>query len=688
MGIIFRKKQIDIERCEIRSGKDVLQAKGTADLAYPHKYEAEFQTNLTDLATYLRPFNKKGADAIYEGALGVKWQGDGNMEAHSGAFDLQLSKFISAATPAGLTGQFVGTYSPNNIYLSKLEVENNKLKLHSQATLASTGVKFKDLQLAAGKKTLLDGAAFFPVNPFSIWTDSNWLSSILDQKNIYLEAATPNEIDIQDLIRLAGQKFPMRGFLKLNLQASGPAAAFDSKGWIKVRDMGFQNDGDSSLSNLEIDMQSGNGSASIDSRLLSKGMNPVTIACKFPLGLFKKGDSSIGIVNEEAPIEADIQFPKADLSLMSPIFSGLQGLTGEVSGGFKISQSFSHPVIQGALEIKNGAFSLNRYPHRIESIKSKINLAGDDIFVEQFSGAIQNGTVDGSGHCRLTDPSNPEWDFVLKGTRLPLPFDPFSTLFVDLDVAAKGTSASGLFSGNVVFVNSKILRVLAGRPVLNAEKLVASPLASLANTFAFAAPNSQWQCNLHVTSREPIQWTGQKISGEIVPSIYLGGALENPVPVGRIAIRNMDFLMPAGTFVIQEGALEFLSDAPWNPIAVVEAWGWFRHHRIGAVLFGPLQEQKWVLNSPEGTMNPQELFLLVDRGLYPASEDLESPLPDFSSTGEMDTFIPNGVVFGTRFGRDAESFDGWDFSQSLNGENHQTILPVEAFLSGYEWGLR
>ena len=688
VGIIFRKKQIDIERCEIRSGKDVLQAKGTADLAYPHKYEAEFQTNLTDLATYLRPFNKKGADAIYEGALGVKWQGDGNFEAHSGAFELQLSKFISAATPAGLTGQFVGTYSPNNIYLSKLEVENNKLKLHSQATLASTGMNFKDLQLAAGKKPLLEGTAFFPVNPFSIWADSNWLSSILDQKNIYLEATTPNEIDLQDLIRLAGQKFPLRGFLKLNLQASGPAAAFDSKGWIKVRDLAFQNAGDNPLSNLEIDMHSENGTAFIDSRFLSKGMNPVTVSSKFPLGLFKKSDSSIGIVNEEAPIEADIQFPKADLSLLSPFFSGLHGLTGEVSGGFKISQTFSHPVIQGALEIKNGAFFLDGYSPRIESIKSKVNLVGDDIFVEQFSGAIQSGSIESRGHCRLTDPSNPEWDFVLKGSRLPLPSDPFSSLFIDFDVTAKGTSASGLFSGNVAFVNSKISRVLAGRPVLNAEKLAASPLLPLANTFAFAAPNSQWQCNLHVTGSEPIRLTGQKIVGEIIPSLYLEGALDNPVPVGRLTLRNIDFLMPAGTFVIQEGALEFLSDAPWNPIALVEAQGWFRHHSVDAVLFGSLQEQKWVLNSPAWPMNSQELFLLIDRGLYPASEDSESPLPDFSSTGDMGNFIPNGVVFGTRLGRDAESFDGWDFSESLNVENHQTILPVEAFLSGYEWGLR
>jgi len=688
VGILFRKKQVDIERCEIRSGKDVLQAKGSADLAYPHQYEAEFQTNLTDLATYLRPFNKKGADAIYEGSLGVKWQGDGNFEAHSGAFELQLSKFISAATPAGLTGQFVGTYSPNNIYFSKLEIENNKLKLRSQAALASTGVNLKDLQLAAGKKPLLEGAAFFPVNPFSIWTDSNWLSSILDQKNIYLEATTPNEIDIQDLIRLAGQKFPMRGLLKLNLQASGPAAAFDSKGWIKVRDMAFQNAGDNPLASLEVDMQSGNGTASIDSRLLSKGMNPVTISSQFPLGLFKKSDSTIGIVNEEAPIEVDIQFPKADLSLLSPFFSGLHGLTGEVSGGFKISQTFSHPVIQGTLDIKNGAFSLDGYLPRIESIKSKINLVGNDVLVEQFSGVIQAGTIESRGHCRLTDPSNPEWDFVLKGSRLPLPSNSFSSLFIDLDVSAKGTSESGLFSGNVVFVNSKISRVLAGRPVLNAEKLAASPLLSLADTFAFAAPNSQWQCNLQVTCREPILLTGQKLAGEIIPSLYLQGAVENPIPVGRLSLRNVDFHMPAGTFVIQEGVLEFLSDAPWNPLAFVEAQGWFRHHRVDAVLFGSLQEQKWVLDSLAGSMNPQELFLLVDRGLYPASEDSEWPVPDFSSTGKMADFIPNGVVFGTRLGRDAESFDGWDFSQSLNGENHQTILPVEAFLSGYEWGLR
>jgi hypothetical protein len=55
LEILFRKKQIDLVRCEMVSAKDTLHAKGTVALAAPHDYSAELRANLQEAATKVRP---------------------------------------------------------------------------------------------------------------------------------------------------------------------------------------------------------------------------------------------------------------------------------------------------------------------------------------------------------------------------------------------------------------------------------------------------------------------------------------------------------------------------------------------------------------------------------------------------------------------------------------------------------
>jgi hypothetical protein len=140
LDILFRKKQIELVRCDMNSGQDVLNAKGTIELAAPHADSAELSSKLAEVATYLRPFYPKGDAAVSGGAMGIKWKGKGTSESHSGEFDVDLSQLVSSLTPAGLTGHFAGIYSPENLYFSDMDLENGSSHLRHQSHLFQFGL--------------------------------------------------------------------------------------------------------------------------------------------------------------------------------------------------------------------------------------------------------------------------------------------------------------------------------------------------------------------------------------------------------------------------------------------------------------------------------------------------------------------------------------------------------------------
>ena len=697
LDMVFRRKDVDLVRCEVRSGKDVLEAKGTAQLAAPHRYSAELNTKLTDLAAYLRPFHKKEADSIYGGSLEVRWQGDGTVDEHSGAFDLQLAKFVSAATPAGLTGKFVGTYSPLNLYLSTFEVENKKLRFRSHVSLATTGVTLKDVQLTAGTKPLLEGSAFFPLDPFEFWKDSDWIGAIIDQKNIYLQTSTPNEIDLRDLMLLAGQKSPLRGYLKMQMEAFGPASAFDAKGWIKARDLAFQDVHALPVSMLDLKFQAEKGAASLNGKFLPEGMSPIAASASFALGLFKNVDGSLCLINPEAPFEAGLDIPRTDLSHIRPLFPHFRGLTGEFTGQIKASNSLAKPALHGALEVKNAGFYYGSISSRIEHTNIKATLDGDTLQINKFSGDVSPGKFDLTGQCRFTDPSSPKIEMSLKGERIPLRVDAAVSLFADLNLQAIGTVDEGMLSGSILFTQSKIHRQLTVRPCLGASSVPTSPFIHFEDMLGLIAPAPDWNCDLQVGSLSPILVRDGSYYGQIIPNLYINGTLGAPVPTGCLTVRDLNVHAPAGRLFISEGSLNFIADKPWNPFVAIEAIGHFHHYSVKAFAFGPLNERKWILSSDSSSLSPQDYVLLLEHGVYPASEDWDWVPNELCALGRRKFLtsswadakncpVDGGVIFAASL--QPNSGGAWevDFSDSLNFDNVQTVLPIEGFQSGFEWG--
>ena len=697
LDMVFRKKMVELVRCEVHSGKDLIVAKGTADLAAPHAYTAELNANLTNLASYLRPFNEQGADFIYGGALGILWRGEGSANGHTGSYDLKLSRFTSQLTPAGLTGRFVGTYSPQNIDLSTLEIESEKLHLSSLASITSAGLTVKDIQISANSKPLLTGAAFVPIDPFAIWGDADWIASILDHKNIYLQAATPNEIDLQDLMLLAGQKSPLRGFVKMRAEAFGPAGDCKADADLTLRDFTFESASPVQHSIMDVNFKTLDGAASLRAIFKKEGMSPVQAEAKFPFALNKNEDGKFTIVDINAPIEAWVDFPQTDLALLRPLLPSLRGLSGSVSGNLKLSNSLANPVINGAASFKQAGFSLASLPSRIDKVDAQATIVGDTLWVEKCVGEIAPGRFQISGSCQFPQAWLPKWDLYLNGVKIPLQMNPKASLFADMRLHSAGDLPNSLLSGSVEFVDSVIPGDLHITPLFSFESSQSPVWESVSSLLSIFSPATQGALDLSVISKEPVRVGRPPLAGEISWDVNLRGTLKSPVPTGRLTLTNLQARVPAGRLLLENGTMDFLSDEPWNPLLIAKASGWVGAHFVEAFAFGRFSEGRWMLRSPARNLTAQDLTLLLESGAEPLEIAAESnlsvathfmPYVPLSTLNKFPDLSGDAVFFTSL--QHPESSWGSDrpFSESLDFAPESTVLPLNAFDMGFAWKFR
>ena len=143
----FAGSEAQVTQCEFWSDEDFVRAKGNVEINVPHTYSGEIQARTKDLSAYRDFFKGLRTPEVRAGAVQIRWQGDGNASAHSGAFNVSLENFISEFTPSGATGRFAGTYSPENVYFSGFELERGSLRFTTRATLARSGIKLDDARL-------------------------------------------------------------------------------------------------------------------------------------------------------------------------------------------------------------------------------------------------------------------------------------------------------------------------------------------------------------------------------------------------------------------------------------------------------------------------------------------------------------------------------------------------------------
>lgn len=657
---VFRKKEAEIAQCDLYAGNDKLNGRGTIEIASPHTYAGEFSTKVADIAKYLAPFFPGGSPV--SGAIEGTWQGDGTMQAHSGAFKARASQLVTPQTPGGLSGEFAGTYSPQNVYFSNVTLTDGRLRFSSRATISAAGLNVLDAELRTGNTLLVEGEAFLPVNLFAVAGGSRLADAVAPDVSSYARIVTPKPLELGDLWRLAGQESPVAGMLRTTLELSGPATSLKVAGQVNVTGLKNLATPDLPESVLDLRVAADNGKAVVDGSLTPSGYRPVKLSATMPFGLVKSESGDWKWVNPAGTFEGSAEFPETDVAAFASFFPGARQLGGKLTGGIKASGTIAAPAFNGRLELKNGVLEASTRAPAVTALNVTVVFDGRRATIERFTGEIGAGDFQITGGMSFEGPT---YDLKMTGDRVLLARDAGFRLRANVDLTASGGPRGGSLTGSVRFVDGRIYRKIEVTPLL-----VPTPGQ---NPVAFSSPIppgsvpqpfSSWTLNVALVNETPFLIKGNVADGEVVPELRLGGTLGNPLPVGRITLRDVRAFLPFTTMTIPDGRIDFLPDSPWIPMVDIRGTASMPDYEVQAYLFGPLNENKLILRS-EPPLPQESLVLLLTTGI----------LPQQGGSGFADVAISQGGLLLLRTAARGLNVPGVDMDDLVNRFSLSTTPP-------------
>ena len=593
---VFRRGDLEIVRCEAYSGKDELIATGNVAIAVPHHYSAALTARVADLSRPLAPLRALGAVAISAGAAQIVWQGDGTAKSHSGAFDITLRDFVSRPTPAGITGRFTGTYSPQNIYFSKFELVGPRLRFSTRATIADSGIRVDDAEIKDNAISVAEGSAFLPVNCFAMGKSEGKPGNPWGDREGYVAVRTLRDVKLGDLLRLMGQPRTVDGILRGNVEAGG----MPSKPWLvakgEVRSLNLAGHS----SRLVLALAGGNALLKIDSSLKTASVPPTTLKAGIPFGLAQGEEGHWYWINPTQPISAELLCPSAPAALVQGIFPSLKRLSGDVSGRVALAGTLAQPRLDGKISLRAGHFGGVPYVPDFHAVDATVRFDGRSARIEEWNSLLGGREAKLAGEVSFA-PVTVGLHLQTRGTLLHE--TPGIALRANLDLHLDGSSAGGVLSGIADFSPSTIAREL----VFSLGKAPETPLLRIPSFPALG----DWNLDVKLGPTPPILWQTVRGIAEVQPTLAVRGTMASPVPLGRVTIRNLKVPLASAVADVPEVWLDFLPDEPGVPVVSASGSVEIGGNTIGLLAYGSLRDQKILLNPTSPTSDDSVMALFT-----------------------------------------------------------------------------
>lgn len=617
---VFRRNEIEIAKLEVCSKKDFLTASGTVAIASPHAYAGEFSAKIDDLARILRPFRTPGANAVYGGSLEAKWQGDGTWKSHSGAFQLELSKFVSDGTPAGLTGRFGGTYSPQNVYFSELGFDNGPIHLDSRATIAASGLTLSDLEIRSGSSRMIEGSAFLPVNVFDVLSGSDWREATDAGREAYIRAATLRDVQLADLLRLTGQRNTMQGTLRLAVEAVGLPSRLMANGSLSLDAFRLIDIPSFPQSDVRVRFASGAGEANFDGVVAARNLAPITFDGRIPFGLTEISDHSHRWINPSELIEINANFPRADLTLLQPFVPGPPLMAGAITGNLSIRGTLNQPFTAGSIAVQKGSIASPGPLPPVTNIDAVVNFENDTARIQRFRGTAAGGTLELSGGIRFP---GPDADIHASARGLRLNEGRGIRAVADFDLDVRSNPQAGSVTGDIRLFDGVVAQRLEILPSFD-DSPESDPLSSM--NWSRWKPRwndgARWTLNIGLRTASPIVWRDPLADGRLGVDLRLKGTLARPVPIGRVTLTNVRAFSPGAVFTIPDGRLDFLPGDAGVPHLDIRGTAQQQGLIVHANAIGSARAATLIVRS-EPSRSQRSLALLVASGI-PVPEEGDS----------------------------------------------------------------
>lgn len=614
----FIQNEARVTKFEIHNKKDIIQASGTLRLQSPYSYTGEVTAKISDLSDYLGPFTSATNRPVYSGMVDARWQGDGTLTSHSGAFDIKLTQLSTDKTPKGISGAFQGTYSPENVYFSRIALHHEKLALSCQSTFAHSGIHIQNISLTGQNQTLAEGSMFLPVDAVKLANGISWTATVIPNSQIYAHILS-RDIAIQDIGEIFGQQWPIMGNINLSLTGSGridapkiQCALHGKALTITAKSM------ETPAMAFTLNLQTTENTASIDGNFTTVGFQPATLVATLPFHPKADETGNFHFFDNAAPFNAKFDFPKTSLAVFRCFLPWARNISGILSGHIAANNTLAAPRVNGHAGLTSGSVEITDKLPRLEKLTALITFDNDQLTLHRLLGAVAPGSFDGSGSADFKDLSNIHYRLQLRGSKIPLSRDSSIRLLANVDLSAAGDSRGGAINGGIRLVDGRMFKRLEITPLLlsaTAEEQSSTMLPD----FSKRAPKSfaSWNLDITIGNETPFLVGENGEQGAITPKLRIVGTLDNPLPEGEILLNHFEVYFPFSVLDIPEGHIYFNAANPRVPTLDIRGTSTIQGYELHAQAFGPLTDHQLILRSIP-PLSQEALSLLMSAGIAPS----------------------------------------------------------------------
>lgn len=618
LALEAKGRDVFLRKLTVQNGKDSLAGEGSVEVPAPHQYTASLKGRIADVQAY-----SKLIPALVElqssGGVDLDWQGDGSAATHSGAFTLWLKDLVLPWTPEGLNGKFAGTYSPENVYLSEVDLRRAALHLTLRLSAGKNGIYADHILLASGSRDLLAGQFYAPFNPLTLLGQKPWREGILSDQKVYADLRS-RAVPIADLAALTGQAVPVEGDLQFSLKAAGALLDPILEASVDWKDLRLLVEGGGQIAPFQgqLNFRSEKGQAAIVGNLRAPLLEPIQLNAVFPFGFVEKPDGVIEFADPNGALSGRILFPKTPLRLFAPFMAGVRELDGQLSGAVELSHQLFAPQIKGMAELKGGRLGFGRNAPSFQNLEARLTFSGSEARLDFLKGAVGAGPFHLTGNVNFADFKKVKYQAALTGEKVLLARDSNVRLRANLNLRAEGVQDSGSIQGAIRLVDGRIYRRLEITPLLvGADTGQTSML--LPNLAGMVPPPfGNWKLDVTLNNETPFLLTGNIAAGEIEPQLRIGGTLNDPRPEGEVTLRNVRAFLPFSVIDVPEGHVYLRADNPRVPILDVRGNSQVLEYNIQAYAFGPLDEGNLILRS-DPPLQQESIILMLTTGLAPGA---------------------------------------------------------------------